>query len=389
MINSSASGSDATTYVDARLLLPEGIEDGWLRVVGERIVAIGRGAADRAAGRVESVAGAYLAPGLVDIHCHGAEGAVVYTGEDDLRRVAAAHLARGTTSMIASVPTVEADTMISATRTIERMVSDADPANLAGLHLEGPFLAEQRSGAQTRSAIRRPDQDLLDRLLDAAGSTPVMITIAPELEGALKMITGSAERCRFAIGHTDADYRLTLQAVDAGARHVTHLFNAMPPLGHRSPGPVAAALTDGRISYELIADGHHVDAPVLALAAGVDDGRRAVLVTDASAAAGLPDGRHRIADRELEVTGGVVRRIGTGRLAGSSAFLIDCVRHLVHTVGVPLNRAVAMASQNPAAAAGLKDRGRLRVGHRADLLVLTDELQIVSVVCAGAPQTTG
>lgn len=385
-----ASAHRATVFTDARLVLSDRITQGWLRIDGSRISDLGSGEPPRTSGETVALDGAYLAPGLVDIHCHGAAGAVVYDGQDALRAVAAAHLERGTTSLIASIPTVEMEVMVEATRVIGSLLSTGGsepPVNLAGVHWEGPFLSVDRSGAQTVQAIRTPDGALIETLLQAANGIPALMTIAPELDGAIAMIATYEDRVRFAVGHTDADLRRTVRAIEAGARHVTHLFNAMPGLAHREPGPVGAALTDDRVSYELIADGHHVATEVLALAAGVDHGRRAVLVTDASAAAGLADGCYRIADRELDVRDGTVRRSGSDRLAGSTAFLIDCVRHLVDAVGIPIERAFAMATASPARAAGLHRRGRLHPGHRADLLILDDGLRIRSVYAAGIGQS--
>ena len=381
---SQVPGEGARTFAGAHLLLPEGTSAGWLEVQGGTITGIGPGEPLGNPGDRIDLAGGYLIPGLVDIHCHGAGGAVVYSGStEDLRTVATTHLQQGTTSMLASVSTIEPTAMIIAAGLIGEAVAAAELPNLAGLHLEGPFLSPERRGAQTESAIRRPDPALLEDLLDAAGDIPVMVTIAPELPGAVDLITRFAGRCRFAIGHTDADYDQTVRAVDAGARHVTHLFNAMAPLGHRDPGPIAAALTDDRLSFELIADGHHLANPVLALATAAGRSSRAVLVTDASAATGLGDGRYRFADRELEVAGGTVRRVGTGRLAGSAAFLIDCLRYLVREVGSPLDAAVRMATTVPATAAGLPRRGSLRTGDRADFLVLDADLEIRSVYSGG------
>lgn len=373
-------------FTDARIVLPDRLLRGWLAMDGDRITALGAGpsAAGRSADVID-LGGRYLAPGLVDVHCHGAAGAVVYSvSEDDLAKVTSAHLQRGTTSMLASVSTGEATAMITAAGMIGDATRKGSLDNLVGLHLEGPFLSAVRRGAYTESLLREPDQGLAGELFNAAGEIPIMMTIAPELDGAIDMISSYGHRCRFAVGHTDASYEQVIAAVDEGVRHVTHLFNAMAPLAHRKPGPVAAALTDRRLTYELIADGHHVLPPVLELAAAADDGRRAVLVTDASVAAGVGDGRYRFAGREVEVVDEVVRRVGTDRLAGSTAFLLDCVRHMITNVGVGLVDAFRMASQTPAAVAGLPDRGALRPGHRADLLVLGPDLDLHDVYCGGA-----
>lgn len=379
-----------TIFTNARILLPDRVLPGSLRIEGDRITALGPGnAVTGPSEHTIDLDGRYLAPGLVDVHCHGANGAVVYSGSsDDLGLVTQGHLGRGTTSMLASVSTLESARMITAADVIGAATRKGDLPNLAGLHLEGPFLSVVRRGAHPESALRAPDPALAAELFDAAGEIPIMMTIAPELEGAIELIDAYANRCRFAVGHTDAGYEQVQSAADAGARHVTHLFNAMAPLEHRNPGPIAAALVDRRLTYELIADGHHVLPPVLQLAAAADGGRRAVLVTDASVAAGLGDGRYSFAGREVDVVDGVVRRVGTDRLAGSTAFLIDCVRHMITNVGVGPVDAFRMASQTPASAAGLTDRGALRPGNRADLLVIGRDLDLHDVYCGGVPVTS-
>ncbi|WP_219507081.1 N-acetylglucosamine-6-phosphate deacetylase [Nonomuraea ceibae] len=369
----------ARLFVNAQLVLADRVEPGWLRTDAGRITALGYGSPYPAGGApIVDVGGAYLAPGLVDLHCHGGGGAAVYTGDPaDVRTAAEAHLRRGTTAMLGSVATVDQPLMRAAARAVCEAARDPGVPNLVGVHFEGPFLAPARRGAQTESALRPPDRTLLEDLLELADGLPTVMTIAPELPGALDLIAAYSGDCVFAIGHTDATYDQVRAAADAGARHVTHLFNAMPPLGHRTPGPVAAALTDPRLTYELIADGQHVLPPVLALATG--DGTRAVLVTDAMAAAGLGDGRYAFADRTVDVSGGTARLAGTDRLAGSTAFLTDCVRHLVRAARVPVHTALRMATANPADVLDLPGRGALEPGHRADLVILDAHLH---------PQTT-
>ncbi|MBO0810777.1 MAG: N-acetylglucosamine-6-phosphate deacetylase [Microlunatus sp.] len=375
-----------TIFTDARMVLPDRVLHGWLMITGDTITGLGPGRPPDVSGTLVDLDGRYLAPGLVDIHCHGAAGAVVYSGSaDDLARVADAHLRRGTTTMLASVATVASDLMLTAAAVIGEATRRGRSPNLAGLHLEGPFLSVVRRGAQVEDALRRPDPELAGELLAAAGELPIMMTIAPELDGAIELISRYGDRCRFAIGHTDASYQQVVAAVDAGARHVTHLFNGMAPLEHRNPGPVAAALTDRRMTYELIADGHHILPPVLALAAEHDQGRRTVLVTDASIAAGLGDGHYAFAGRAVDVVGGAVRRADTGSLAGSTAFLLDCVRTMITEVGTGPVDAFRMATQTSAAAAGLTGRGSLYPGCRADLLILGPDLDLHDVYCGGVP----
>jgi len=335
--------------------------------------------------RIVDLAGAYLTPGLVDVHCHGGGGAALYSGDPaDVRMAARAHLEHGTTAMLGSVATVEPPAMLRAVRAVKEAVLDPAVPNLVGIHLEGPFLADSHRGAQTQSALRAPDGRLMDDLLDAVAGVPVVMTIAPELDGALELIRNYADRCSFAIGHTAATFEQTVAAIDAGARHITHTFNAMPPLRHREPGPAAAALTDERVTFELIADGRHVLRPMLTVALRAGRGR-AVIVTDAMAAAGMGDGHYEFADRAVNVAHGAAYLAGTRRLAGSTAFLVDCVRQLVRDVGVGLGAAVAAASARPAEMLSLTGHGQLAAGGRADLLILDDDLTLQSVLVGGRP----
>lgn len=358
----------------ARIVAAAGvIEDGWL-LASDRIEAIGRGVPPRPTDAANVDAGGeWLVPGFVDVHCHGGGGRAIYSGQtEDVRIAARTHLEHGTTTMLASIGSMALPRMLQAASAVATVIEDGSAPNLVGIHFEGPFLSPQRSGAQTANALVLPSESVLDSLLDAAGGHTRLMTIAPELPGAIELVARRPD-IEFAIGHTDADSAQFDRAVDAGAHHVTHLFNAMPPIGHRAPGPAVRAMLDDRVTVEIIADGHHLADDAMRLALRTAGRERVVLVTDAMAATGLGDGHYAFADREVDVTDGVARLHGTATLAGSTLLLAEAFERLVSKLGVSVPDAVRMASTNAADRMRLADRGRLETGARADLLLVSND----------------
>ncbi len=367
----------AQVVTPARVLAP-----GWLLLDGDRIVEVGEGAPPR---RPDLDLGEVtVTPGFVDLHVHGGGGASFDLGTADAADVvAAAHLAHGTTSMAASLVTDTPARMADAVRELALLVQDG---RLAGIHLEGPWLSARRSGAHQPGALEDPTPAAVESLLSAADGAVRMVTLAPELSGGLEAVRQVADAgVVAAIGHTDATYDQTCAAIDAGARLGTHLFNAMRPLHHREPGPVGALL-DAPVDVELIADGVHLHPAVLRTAFAAKPGRT-LLVTDAMAAAGAPDGDYRLGPMAIEVREGVARLAdgsGSGAIAGSTLTMDAAVRFAVRTAGLPLLEVVRAASTTPAAAWGLRDVGALEAGRRADLVVLDEDLEVVRVMRAGA-----
>ncbi|MEV0776447.1 N-acetylglucosamine-6-phosphate deacetylase [Streptomyces sp. NPDC050428] len=378
---------DGRLFTGGEFVTPDAVvTDGWLLVRDGLIHSLGTGAPPEAPETVVDLGGRTLVPGFVDPHCHGGAGHSVYTGDPAaVRGAAAGHLARGTTTMLASVATVEPPAMEAAVRAVASVIDDGSAPNLVGIHFEGPFLSPARRGAQTRSALRDPDPELLARLLEAAGGHAVSMTVAPELPGAPELIRRYADKLVCCLGHTDTDADQFARAADLGARAVTHLFNAMPPLHHREPGPVATALLDPRLVCELVLDGHHLADDTVRLAHRVAGPDRLTLVSDAMPAAGMADGDYAFADREVTVSGGVARLRGTDTLAGSTLFVAEAFRRAVLTVGLPLADAVRMTSTTAARLLGLPDRGALRPGLRADLVELDPTLRPARVWLAGVP----
>jgi N-acetylglucosamine-6-phosphate deacetylase len=350
------------------------IDNGFVRVEGDRIAEVGTSHADTR--RLTAV------PGFVDIHVHGGGGATFTTGEADAARaVVAFHAGHGTTTMLASLVTAPHELLLAATKTFAPLV---DEGMLAGVHYEGPYLSLARCGAQNPAFLRDPDLAELDALLDAGDGTVRLVTIAPELPGAIDAIRLLVERgVVAAVGHTDATYEETMAAVDAGATVGTHVFNGMRPPHHRQPGPVFALLGAPSVTCELVADGVHLHDGTLHFAATVKGASRAALVTDAMAAAGMPDGEYDLGGQSVAVAGGVARLTRDGAIAGSTLTMDAAFRRAVHS-GLSLADASRMASGTPAAAIGLAGEvGALLPGRRADLVLLDENLAVEKVMRGG------
>ncbi|MDP4510914.1 N-acetylglucosamine-6-phosphate deacetylase [Nonomuraea turcica] len=368
------------TLADARIVTPEGVHEGWLTIEDGRITHVGHGSAP---GPGLSVGGRHVVPGFVDIHNHGGAGGSFPTGEQDRARDAVAlHRRHGTTTTMASLVT---DSLDGLTRAAAALAELCDEGLLAGIHFEGPYIARSRCGAHDPTLLREPSTQEFAGLVKAGRGHVRMITIAAELPRALDMIRMAvAEGVIAAIGHSDADYDQTITGIEAGASVATHLYNAMPPLGHRAPGPVAALLDDERVTVELINDGVHVHPAMLRLAYEVAGPGRTALVTDAMAATGLGDGDYALGSMQVRVDGGVARLVKSGSIAGSTLTMDVAFRRAVREVGMSLPDAVQVASLTPARVLGLSDRiGSIAVGKAADLVVLSDELEVAGVMKDG------
>lgn len=370
-----------TILGNARLVLPDGVVRGGLAVGTDgRIARVLPGET----GGID-LGGRYLLPGLVDLHQHGAVGLSYQSGSAaDASRIAAYHRVNGTTTSLASLVTGTPAELASAVAGLAEAAADGV---IAGVHLEGPWLAAARCGAHDPGLLRDPDLDELRRLLALGHGHVHMITLAPELPGARDMIATSVDAGVIAaVGHTDATAAQTRAAFDAGARVATHLFNGMRPLHHREGGPVAAALGDPRVTVELINDGVHVAPDVAAVAWAAAGPGRVALITDAMAATGMGDGTYRLGAQRVTVRDGRAMLADGSSIAGSTIVLMDAVRRAVTEVGVPIERAVRAAALTPARVAGLEDRiGSLEPGKDADLVLLDDDLSVARVWKSGRP----
>jgi N-acetylglucosamine-6-phosphate deacetylase len=364
----------ARVVTPARVFAP-----GWLLLDGDRVADGGPGAPPRVPDL--DLGEATLAPGYVDAHAHGGGGAAFTDGaEASVRTVVAAHLAHGTTTMMASLVTDGVDALERSVRLLAEATRDG---LLAGVHLEGPWLSPRHAGAHDAALLRAPDPADVDRLLRAGEGTVRMVTLAPELDGgleAIRRLVGAGVVA--AIGHTDATYDVARAALDAGAGVGTHLFNAMRGLHHREPGPVTALLEHPDAFVELIADGVHLHPAVLRLAAEAKP-HQVLLVTDAMAAAAAEDGDYRLGPMAVTVRGGVARLRDSGAIAGSTLTMAAAVRHAVLVAGLPLAEVVRAATTTPAAMLGLTRVGALRPGYAADLVVLDAQLRVTGVMRGG------
>ncbi|MEU0049493.1 N-acetylglucosamine-6-phosphate deacetylase [Streptomyces sp. NPDC006184] len=369
----------------AHVVLPTGVvRDGRLAVDGTRIAATAPAGA-----RVVDVTGHWLVPGFVDIHNHGGGGAAFSGTAEEILTAVRTHRRHGTTTLVASMVTDEMDLLARQAGLLSEL---AEQGEIAGIHFEGPFIAPCRKGAHAEDLLRDPDPADVRKLIDAARGKAKMVTLATELPGGIDSVRLLAEHGVIAaIGHTDASYEQTVEAIDAGATVATHLFNAMPGLNHRTPGPIAALLEDERVTVELINDGTHLHPAALELAfrhAGAD---RVAFITDAMDAAGIGDGRYMLGPMEVEVSDGVARLVHGGSIAGSTLTLDRAFRRAVTVDRLPVEDAVTALSANPARLLGLSDRiGSLEPGKDADLVLLDAGFHVKGVMRRGewvvAPQ---
>lgn len=369
------------TLTNARVVTPGGVHEGWLRVEDGRVAALG--ADHQVPGHTRDVGGRWVVPGLVDSHIHGGVGHGFPDADiEGARKTIAFNRARGVTSLIGSLVAASPEDTLAQ---VEVLAELCEAGELAGIHLEGPFIARSRCGAHDPDLLRDPDTAEFDRWLAAGRGHVRMITVAPELPGALDLIAAaSSAGVVSAVGHTEATYEQTLAAFDRGATVATHLYNAMRPLGHRDPGPIAASLSDHRVTVELILDNVHVHPGAAQLVFDAAGAERVALVTDAMAATGLGDGEYTLGDLRVRVSGGEARLVETGAIASSTIVLPQAVRNAVEGLGVSVPEAVRSASSVPSNALGLSDAGRIEAGARADLVVLDEDLSVAEVMYRGS-----
>lgn len=372
----------------------EEISDAVIVIQGSKISAVGqRGSVDLPRGvREINASGKTVVPGFVDVHIHGAGGHDVMEGtREALEIITATVAAHGTTSMVATTVTASEKETRDSVAGIAHFIHSASQyaarelsAEILGIHFEGPFISPARRGVHPAKWIVPPSRELLAQLLEEARGTAQILTLAPELPGALDLISAARQGgLVVSLGHTDATYEQAQAAIEAGASHAAHVFNAMRPFSHRGTGVIGAVLTSPKVSAELIADGVHVDDAAMRMLVELKTPERVILVSDGISATGMPDGKYQLGMFEVKVSGGVARN-AEGKLAGSTLTLDRALRNMV-ALGVPLASALRMVTANPVRQIGLGTRkGVLAPGADADLVFLDDKLEVSGVMTRGA-----
>jgi N-acetylglucosamine-6-phosphate deacetylase len=379
-----------------RALTPQHeIADAVVLIDGEKIASVGRKdeVAVPASARRYDKRDLSIVPGFIDVHIHGAAGYdVMDASPEALAAITAGVAAGGTTSLAATTVTASEESTSRAVEAVAGWMTLAarghagstPSAEILGVHFEGPFISRARRGVHPEEWIVAPSISLFRRLLAAAKGAARILTLAPELSGAAALIAEALQAgLVVSLGHTDASYAEAIAAISWGARHAAHVFNAMRPFAHRETGVLGAILTSAGVTAELIADGVHVDDAAIRILLATKGSRDLILVSDGTAATGMPDGKYRLGNFEVNVAGGVARN-SEGKLAGSTLTLDRALRHMI-ALGVPLREALPMLTSNPARLLGLERRkGCLVAGADADLVLLDDQLHVAGVMTRGA-----
>lgn len=328
-------------------------------------------------------------PGFVDVHIHGAGGHDVMEGTDDaLKAVAKMIASHGTTSFLATTVTANPDAICKSSEGIAKYIAlqhqAADSrAEVLGIHFEGPFISPVRRGVHPPEWIHLPSADMLAKFIEAAGGHAQLITIAPELLGAMPCIEAARNAgLVVGMGHTDANYEQARAAIAHGVHHAIHVYNAMRPFSHRDSGVIGAVLTSPEVTAELIADGIHVEDIAMKMLLQAKGAAGVILISDGTAATGMPDGKYMLGEMEVTVSGGVCRN-SEGKLAGSALTLDRSLRNIVK-LGIPVGDALRMLTLNPAKLLGIEfKKGSLRAGADADILLLDSALNVTQVYTRG------
>lgn len=330
--------------------------------------------------------GCYVIPGLIDLHFHGCVGEDFSDATPDgLQKMADYQLSQGITGICPAGMTLGEDTLTAVCQNAARHKNTASAgAELLGVNLEGPFLCMAKKGAQNGDFLHDPDGAMLHRLQTAAEGNVKLVTLAAERPGAMEFIQSALrDGIRVSLGHTEADYDTALAAYAAGARHATHLYNAMPAFTHRAPGVIGAAMDREDVTVELISDGIHVHPAVVRATFRMFGADRVILISDSLRATGFGDGEYPFGGQMIEVHGPRATLLGSDTLAGSVSNLMQCVRSAA-SFGISLADAVKAASTNPAKALGVYDRlGSLEWGKEANLVVLNADLTLKAVIFRG------
>lgn len=354
----------------------EEISEGYLLVKDDKIEKVGPGFKTKGfkSSEIIDARGSTVIPGLIDLHLHGGGGHDIMeqTGEA-LSNVALAHARQGTTSFLATLITAPVEKITETLSWLTKREPIPGEANMIGVHIEGPYLNPLQKGAHTEDLLRVPDVDEVDRIIEAGEGLIRLFTIAPELPGALEVIRYLRQKGIIAsVGHSDATFKETQEAITAGISHASHLFNGMRGMHQREPGVVGAIINNKEVTAEIIADGIHVHPEMLRFLTTVKDKNKIILVSDAISAFNMQDGVYRLGDQKVKVVKGVAR-LEDGTLAGSTLCLMKAVENMVKLVGLSFPVALAMATINPARELGIDNiKGSLEPGKDADLVIINN-----------------
>ena len=328
--------------------------------------------------------GCYVIPGLIDLHFHGCMGHDFCEGTyEAFHALCAYEASRGVTAVCPATMTFPEEKLSQVMTQAASFKPAPHESALVGINMEGPFISHGKIGAQNPAYVQPCDASMIRRLQTLSGGLIKLVDIAPEQEGALEFIREMHDEVRISVAHTCADYQQAHDAFAAGARHVTHLCNAMPPLLHRAPGPIAAAFDAPQVSVELICDGVHIHPAMVRCMFGLFGDERVILVSDTMEATGLADGSYELGGQQVLVQGREAR-LATGALAGSVSDLMTCLQRAVRDMHVPLESALKAATENPARALGLDNElGFIKAGYAADFVVLDKDLEIKQVFIRG------
>ncbi|WP_172370077.1 N-acetylglucosamine-6-phosphate deacetylase [Sporosarcina jiandibaonis] len=325
-----------------------------------------------------------LVPGFIDIHIHGASGFDVMDATSEaLNGLASALPREGTTSFLATTMTQTEDNIDKALKNASLFNADSTQAEMLGIHLEGPFISTKRAGAQPVEHIMPPSISLFEKWQELSGNRIKLVTVAPEMDNGLAFIEEvTANNVVASLGHTDATYEIVGEAVNAGARHVTHLYNQMSPFHHREPGVVGAALLEKPLSVELIVDFIHSAAKSVEFAFRQKGASGIILITDAMRAKGLPPGTYDLGRQDVTVTHDDAR-LSDGTLAGSILTMENAAKNMKAATDCTLAELVAMTSTNAATQLGLSNKGKIESGRDADLTIIDEEWNVQMTICRG------
>ena len=369
-------------YTEAEL-----IERGYIIVKDDKITDIGKGDYEGALTTYDAQ-GQHVLPGFIDIHMHGGYGEdAMDASYEGLKHLAESLLSEGTTSYLATTMTQSDDNITKALENIIEYQKQQDvlkAADIVGIHLEGPFISEHKVGAQNPAYVQRPSIEKVQQFQKTANNQIKVITFAPEVEGAHETLEALHNQIRFSIGHTVATFDETNEAVARGAKHVTHLYNAGTPFEHREPGVFGAAWTNDSLSTELIVDGIHSHPTAIQIAYKQKGNTRFFLITDAMRAKGMPDGEYDLGGQNVIVKGSEAR-LASGALAGSILKMNEGLKNLIQYTGDILNNLWRVTSLNQAIALNIESqKGSLKVGKDADIVIVDDEITVQTTIKAGA-----